>query len=101
MLPVLLSGLTQADVYGAGFECLTEDLGEVLGLFDELIQEPALPEEKLALYKSQVCARCIPISAMSLVLLSFERQVSCSKQIKCIGQCKLEMWVCVVHCFPP
>lgn len=37
-----------------GFECLTEDLGEVLGLFNELIQEPALPQEKLALYKSQV-----------------------------------------------
>ena len=54
MLPVLGSRLSQADVCGTGFECLTEDLGEVLGLFDELIQTPALPEDKLALYKSQV-----------------------------------------------
>ena len=43
----------------AGFECLTEDLGEVLGLFDELIQEPALPLDKLTLYKSQVCIFCL------------------------------------------
>ena len=39
----------------AGFECLTEDLGEILGLFNEVIQEPALPQDKLLLYKNQVC----------------------------------------------
>ena len=35
---------------------LVRRLREVLGLFDELVQEPALPQDKLALYKSQVCA---------------------------------------------
>ena len=61
MIPVLGSSVHQADVCLTGFECLTEDLGEVLGLFDELIQTPALPEDKMALYKSQVCESCIPI----------------------------------------
>ena len=61
MLPVLGLRLSQYDVCGTGFECLTEDLGEVLGLFDELIQEPALPEDKLALYKSQVSDAASPL----------------------------------------
>ncbi|KAL3137574.1 hypothetical protein ABBQ38_004857 [Trebouxia sp. C0009 RCD-2024] len=49
-----IEGGASGDAIGMGFECLTEDLGEVLGLFNELIQEPALPQEKLALYKSQI-----------------------------------------------
>lgn len=56
-------------MYCSGFECLTEDLGEVLGLFDELIQDPALPEDKLALYKSQVCAYvCMQVCACYIPL---------------------------------
>ena len=38
----------------AGFECLTEDLEEVVGLFNEVIQEPALQQDKVAFYKAQV-----------------------------------------------
>lgn len=38
----------------AGFECLTEDVDEVLGLFNEVIQEPALQPDKTAFYKAQV-----------------------------------------------
>lgn len=38
----------------AGFECLAEDVDEVMGLFSEVLNSPALPEEKVALYKSQV-----------------------------------------------
>lgn len=49
-----IEGGASGDAIGMGFECLTEDLPEILGLFDELIQEPALPEDKLTLYKSQV-----------------------------------------------
>ncbi len=43
----------------AGFECLTEDLEEVMGLFNEVIQEPALQQDKIALYKAQVRGHCI------------------------------------------
>ncbi len=39
----------------AGFECLTEDLEEVVGLFNEVIQEPAVQQDKVAFYKAQVC----------------------------------------------
>ena len=38
----------------AGFECLTEDLEEVMGLFAELLLTPALPQDKLDLAKAQV-----------------------------------------------
>ena len=38
----------------AGFECLTEDVEEVLGLFNEVIQEPALQPDKTSFYKAQV-----------------------------------------------
>ena len=39
---------------GAGFECLAEDVGEVMGLFVEVLKTPALPQAKIDLYKSQV-----------------------------------------------
>ncbi len=52
----------------AGFECLTEDLEEVVGLFNEVIQEPAVQQDKVAFYKAQVCChllncrqRCVPV----------------------------------------
>lgn len=38
----------------SGFECLAEDVEEVMGLFSEVVQSPALPEDKITLYKSQV-----------------------------------------------
>lgn len=38
----------------AGFECLAEDVDEVIGLFSEVLTAPALPEDKVALFKSQV-----------------------------------------------
>lgn len=38
----------------AGFECLAEDTEEIVGLFSEVLMSPALPEDKIALYKSQV-----------------------------------------------
>lgn len=44
----------------AGFECLAEDTEEIVGLFSEVLMSPALPEDKLALYKSQV-----PVSFLS------------------------------------
>ena len=50
-------GIDKQMTCSAGFECLTEDLEEVMGLFNELIQEPALPQEKLLLYKNQVRAQ--------------------------------------------
>ncbi len=43
----------------AGFECLTEDLEEVLGLFNQVIQEPALQQDKVAFYKAQVCCHLL------------------------------------------
>lgn len=42
----------------AGFECLTEDLEEIMGLFTELLLTPALPQEKLDLAKAQVGQVC-------------------------------------------
>ena len=42
----------------AGFECLTDDVREVMGLFLEVLQSPALPEAKIDLYKSQVRQPC-------------------------------------------
>ncbi len=41
-------------VAGAGFECLAEDVDEVMGLYSEVLQSPALPEDKIALYETQV-----------------------------------------------
>ena len=52
----------------AGFECLTEDLEEVMGLFNELIQEPALPQDKLLLYKNQVSLK-FSVNARALELM--------------------------------
>ena len=37
----------------AGFECLSEDVADVMGLFSEVILQPALPQAKLDLFKSQ------------------------------------------------
>jgi predicted Zn-dependent peptidase len=33
---------------------LAEDVEEVMGLFSEVLTSPALPQDKVALYKSQV-----------------------------------------------
>ena len=41
-------------MYCAGFECLSEDVADVMGLFSEVILQPALPQSKLDLFKSQV-----------------------------------------------
>ena len=38
----------------AGFECLKDDVAEVMGLFLEMLRSPALPQAKIDLYKSQV-----------------------------------------------
>lgn len=38
----------------ASFSALTEDLDEVLGLFAEVIRQPAFPEDKLTLAKTQI-----------------------------------------------
>ena len=50
---------TNGSTCSAGFECLTEDLEEVLGLFSEVIQEPALQQDKVAFYKAQVCCHLL------------------------------------------
>jgi zinc protease len=39
---------------GASFSTLTEDLSDVFGLFAEVIQEPAFPQEKIELSKNQL-----------------------------------------------
>eukprot|EP00877_Chromochloris_zofingiensis_P000718 jgi/Chrzof1/10647/Cz05g06170.t1 len=36
------------------FQCMSEDMQEVLGLFGELVQQPALPADRLAIVKDQV-----------------------------------------------
>eukprot|EP00850_Spirogloea_muscicola_P007521 SM000038S14334 [mRNA] locus=s38:312771:317619:+ [translate_table: standard] len=45
------AGVAEASV---GFRCLTEDLGEVMGLFSEVVQQPLFPVEKLELVRSQM-----------------------------------------------
>eukprot|EP00897_Mesotaenium_endlicherianum_P006597 jgi/Mesen1/5966/ME000301S05093 len=37
-----------------GFRCLREDLSDVFSLFAEVVRQPGMPEDKLALAKSQV-----------------------------------------------
>lgn len=49
-----IEGGASGEAIGMGFECLTEDLEEVVGLFNEVIQEPALQQDKVAFYKAQV-----------------------------------------------
>lgn len=49
-----IEGGASGDAIAMGFECLTEDLEEVMGLFNEVIQEPALQQDKVALYKAQM-----------------------------------------------
>ena len=45
----------------AGFECLSEDVADVMGLFSEVILQPALPQAKLDLFKSQAsCGHAVP-----------------------------------------
>lgn len=39
----------------AGYQCLKEDAEQVTGLLAELLTAPLLPEDKLRLYKGQVC----------------------------------------------
>ena len=40
--------------YFAGFQSLTEDTQQVLGLLTELLQSPVLPDNKIQLVKNQV-----------------------------------------------
>ncbi len=68
----------------AGFECLTEDLEEVVGLFNEVIQEPALQQDKVAFYKAQVCCHLLQLlfnassSQCACVTLQRKYTVQCS-----------------------
>ena len=39
---------------GASFSTLTEDVNEVFGLFAEVLQQPALPQDKIDLTKNQI-----------------------------------------------
>jgi hypothetical protein len=41
----------------AGFECLKEDVEDVMGLLSEIILTPALPQQKIDIVKAQV--RCL------------------------------------------
>lgn len=53
----------------AGFECLTEDLEDVVGLFNEVIQEPAVQQDKVAFYKAQVCCHLLNCCLRCLLLI--------------------------------
>lgn len=72
-----------ASCWTAGFECLTEDLEEIMGLFSEVIQDPALQPDKTAFYKAQVtsvpmssCCCCCSFYVAVAVLLSASNQLS-------------------------
>eukprot|EP00891_Asterochloris_glomerata_P007133 jgi/Astpho2/7133/e_gw1.00111.7.1_t len=48
-----IEGGAAGESIGMGFECLSEDVVDVMGLFSEVILQPALPQSKLDLFKSQ------------------------------------------------
>ncbi len=39
----------------AGFECLSEDTNDVMGLLADVVLRPAMPQRKLEFFRSQVC----------------------------------------------
>ncbi|CAL5221100.1 g3232 [Coccomyxa viridis] len=49
-----IEGGATPETSSLGFECLKDDVREVMGLFLEILQTPALPQSKIDLYKSQV-----------------------------------------------
>ncbi|KAL4448464.1 hypothetical protein ABPG75_005683 [Micractinium tetrahymenae] len=53
-LAASIEGGAGAEAFGFGFQCLREDTAEVMALFAEVVQTPAIPQEKLDLAKSQV-----------------------------------------------
>ena len=63
-------------LWAVGFECLTEDLEEIMGLFSEVIQDPALQPDKTAFYKAQVTFFSIP-AAIDLLLLQLHMMLLC------------------------
>ena len=40
----------------AGFECLTEDTRDVMGLLSDVVLRPAMPQRKLDFFRAQVTA---------------------------------------------
>lgn len=49
-----IEGGASSDVVSIGFRCLSEDSREVLGIFADVVQRPALPKDKLQLYQAQI-----------------------------------------------
>ncbi|CAK0782146.1 hypothetical protein CVIRNUC_005584 [Coccomyxa viridis] len=49
-----IEGGASPETSSLGFECLKDDVREVMSLFLEVLQTPALPQAKIDLYKSQV-----------------------------------------------
>ncbi|KAK9842460.1 hypothetical protein WJX81_001228 [Elliptochloris bilobata] len=49
-----IEGGAGGEATSLGFECLREDVEEVMGLFAELLLTPAMPQDKLDLAKAQV-----------------------------------------------
>ncbi|KAI3426252.1 hypothetical protein D9Q98_008627 [Chlorella vulgaris] len=49
-----IEGGAGGEAIGMGWQCLAEDAPEVLSLFAEVVTQPALPQDKLDLAKSQV-----------------------------------------------
>jgi zinc protease len=60
-----IEGGAGGEAFALGWQCLREDAGEVLGLFAEVVLQPALPQDKLDLAKSQV-SRSFLLSLPSL-----------------------------------
>ncbi|KAK9809719.1 hypothetical protein WJX73_009490 [Symbiochloris irregularis] len=52
-LSAVVESFAAPDATGVGFSCLKEDTRHVLGLFAEVLQQPALPQDRLQLAKSQ------------------------------------------------
>jgi len=48
-----IEGGASAEAVSMGFSCLAEDAPQVLSLFAELITDPALPGDKIELFKAQ------------------------------------------------
>ena len=52
--PCLLQGGAGGEAISMGFGCLPEDAPAVLAMFADVIQSPALPLQRIELYKAQV-----------------------------------------------
>ncbi|GMH42121.1 hypothetical protein BSKO_10040 [Bryopsis sp. KO-2023] len=53
-LSAVINGGSSPLAISMGFECLKEDTPEVLNLFADVIRNPGIPEDKVALYRSQL-----------------------------------------------